>query len=48
MSDVFTRYLAYLRAERSASPYTIRNYTNDLMEFFDYLNFSTYVCTASP
>ncbi|MFC1917629.1 tyrosine recombinase XerC [Chloroflexota bacterium] len=37
MPDVFTRYMTYLRAERNASPYTIRNYTNDLMEFFDYL-----------
>ncbi len=31
MQTVFNRYINYLRAERNASPYTIRNYTNDLL-----------------
>ena len=31
MQDIFHQYLNYLRVERNASPYTIRNYTNDLM-----------------
>ena len=31
MQEVFNRYLNYLMAERSASPYTIRNYTSDLV-----------------
>ncbi len=31
MQDVFNRYINYLKAEKNASPYTIRNYTSDLM-----------------
>ena len=31
MQDVFNRYQDYLRAERNVSPYTIRNYTSDLV-----------------
>ena len=31
MQEVFNRYINYLEAERGASPYTIRNYTNDLL-----------------
>ncbi|MFH0768388.1 MAG: tyrosine recombinase XerC [Chloroflexota bacterium] len=31
MQDIFNRYMNYLKAERNASPYTIRNYTNDLL-----------------
>ena len=31
MQEVFDRYVDYLRAERNASPYTVRNYSNDLV-----------------
>lgn len=31
MQAVFNRYIDYLEAERNASPYTIRNYANDLI-----------------
>ncbi len=31
MQEVFDRYINYLRAERNASPYTVRNYSNDLV-----------------
>ena len=31
MQEVFDRYLNYLNAERNVSPYTIRNYTSDLV-----------------
>jgi site-specific recombinase XerD len=31
MQKVFNRYVAYLKAERNASRYTLRNYTTDLM-----------------
>ncbi len=31
MQDIFDRYIKYLEAERGASSYTIRNYTNDLL-----------------
>ena len=37
MQEVYNRYINYLEAERNASPYTVRNYTNDLMEFFQFL-----------
>ena len=37
MREVFSKYLAYLEAERNVSPYTRRNYTNDLMEFFGFV-----------
>jgi len=30
MQEVFDKYINYLEAERNASPYTVRNYTNDL------------------
>lgn len=36
MQEIFNKYIAYLQAERNASPYTVRNYTNDLLEFFDF------------
>jgi integrase/recombinase XerC len=36
MQEVFNKYIAYLQAERNASKYTVRNYTNDLLEFFDF------------
>jgi len=31
MQEVFNKYINYLMAERNASPYTIRNYINDLL-----------------
>ena len=31
MQEVFNRYINYLEAERGVSPYTVRNYTNDLL-----------------
>jgi site-specific recombinase XerD len=34
MREVFNRYLAYLKAERNASQYTIRNYETDLVGTF--------------
>jgi integrase/recombinase XerC len=38
MQEVFNRYIAYLEAERNVSPYTVRNYTNDLLEFFGFVS----------
>jgi len=37
MQEIFNRYINYLEAERNASPYTVRNYTTDLMGFFDFV-----------
>ncbi|MBI4186697.1 MAG: tyrosine recombinase XerC [Chloroflexi bacterium] len=37
MQEVFNRYIGYLQAERNVSPYTLRNYTADLMDFFGFL-----------
>jgi tyrosine recombinase XerC len=37
MQEVFNKYIAYLEAERNVSAYTVRNYTNDLMEFFGFV-----------
>jgi integrase/recombinase XerC len=37
MQQVFNKYIAYLEAERNASKYTVRNYTNDLLEFFNFV-----------
>jgi len=37
MQEVFKKYMDYLQVERNASPYTVRNYTDALMKFFDYL-----------
>jgi len=37
MQEVFNRYLNYLKAERNFSPYTVRNYTTDLLGFFQFL-----------
>jgi len=48
MQEIFDRYVNYLEAERNASPYTIRNYINDLQGnysrgsgkgFFQFLKF---------
>lgn len=37
MQQIFNRYINYLEAERNASPYTVRNYTHDLLGFFEFL-----------
>jgi integrase/recombinase XerC len=37
MQGLFKKYIDYLQVERNASPYTVRNYTDALMKFFDYL-----------
>ena len=37
MQEVFNRYINYLEAERNMSAYTVRNYTADLVDFFDFL-----------
>ncbi len=37
MQEVFNKYINYLQVEKSASPYTVRNYTTDLVDFFDFL-----------
>src|SRR4030042_5754325 len=36
-SEVFNKYIAFLEAEKNASPYTVRNYTRDLLEFFAFV-----------
>ncbi|MCJ7425885.1 MAG: tyrosine recombinase XerC [Dehalococcoidales bacterium] len=38
MQEVFNRYITHLQAERNVSPYTIRNYKADLLDFFRFLN----------
>jgi integrase/recombinase XerC len=38
MQEVYSRYIAYLEAEKNVSPYTVRNYTKDLFEFFQYIS----------
>jgi integrase/recombinase XerC len=38
MQEIFNKYIAYLEAERNVSVYTVRNYTNDLMEFFAFVS----------
>ena len=37
MQEMLKRYIGYLEAERNASPYTVRNYTRDLVEFLNFL-----------
>ena len=37
MQQVLNKYINYLEAERNASPYTVRNYTTDLLDFFQFL-----------
>jgi len=37
MQEVFLKYINYLEAEKNASQYTVRNYTNDLLEFFNFV-----------
>lgn len=38
MQEAFKSYLNYLEAERNFSPYTVRNYHADLVDFFQFLN----------
>ena len=38
MQEIFNEYINYLKAERNASPYTVRNYTTDLRDFFQLLS----------
>ncbi len=38
MQEVYSRYIAYLEAEKNVSQYTVRNYTQDLLEFFQYVS----------
>ena len=37
MQDVFTKYRKYLQVEKNASPYTVRNYTTDVVGFLNFL-----------
>ena len=37
MQEIFNKYTNYLVAERNVSPYTVRNYTTDLIDFFNFL-----------
>jgi integrase/recombinase XerC len=37
VQEIFNRYKNYLEAERNVSPYTVRNYTTDLLDFFSFL-----------
>jgi integrase/recombinase XerC len=37
VQTVFNKYINYLEAERNVSPYTVRNYTTDLLDFFNFL-----------
>jgi len=37
MQAVFSRYVSYLELERDASPYTVRNYTTDLLGFIQFI-----------
>ena len=37
MQEVFNKYIDYLEVERNASPYTVRNYTTDLLGFFQFV-----------
>jgi integrase/recombinase XerC len=37
MQEIFNRYINHLQAERNASPYTVRNYKSDLLDFFRFL-----------
>jgi len=38
VKEVFNKYINYLEAERNSSPYTVRNYTTDLLDFFHSLS----------
>ncbi len=43
MQEVFNRYINYLKAERNASPYTVRNYTSDLLGSKNIKGFFTFL-----
>ena len=38
MKEMLDRFVDYLRAEKNASSYTVRNYTRDISAFFDFLD----------
>ena len=46
MQTIFNRYINYLEAERRASPYTLRNYKADLLDFFGFLRGEGHVTLA--
>jgi integrase/recombinase XerC len=37
MQELFIKYRNYLEVEKNSSPYTVRNYTTDLTDFFHFL-----------
>ncbi len=37
MQEVLNRYVSYLEVEKNASPYTVRNYSSDLIDFLNFL-----------
>jgi len=37
MQEILNRYVSYLEAEKNASPYTVRNYSTYLLEFFNFI-----------
>jgi tyrosine recombinase XerC len=37
MQEIYDRYIKYLEAEKNASPYTVRNYRDDLLDFLYFL-----------
>ncbi|MEK7354402.1 MAG: tyrosine recombinase XerC [Chloroflexota bacterium] len=43
MQEVFNRYINYLTAEKNASPYTVRNYTSDILGSKNIKGFFTYL-----
>jgi integrase/recombinase XerC len=43
MQEVFNQYINYLTAEKNASPYTVRNYTSDLLGSKNIKGFFTYL-----
>jgi tyrosine recombinase XerC len=43
VQEVFTRYINYLEAEKNASPYTVRNYTTDLLGSKNIKGFFTFI-----
>jgi integrase/recombinase XerC len=43
MQNLFTRFINYLEAERNASPYTVRNYTTDLLGSKNIKGFFTFL-----
>lgn len=37
MEELLDKYIRYLQVERNLSPFTVRNYTTDILGFFDFL-----------